>query len=93
MAIFVDILGWIGTVLFLVAYALVSVKKVEGDSLSYQGMNIQAGILLVINTLYWRAYPSLGLNAAWIGIALFTLGRKYQPKSSPFHPLSSVVKS
>jgi hypothetical protein len=37
-----------------------------------------AGILLVINTLYWRAYPSLGLNAAWIGIALFPLGRKYE---------------
>jgi hypothetical protein len=77
MAIFIDVLGWVGTVLYLIAYALVSVKKVEGDSLFYQGMNIVAGILLVINTLYWRAYPSLGLNVAWIGIALFTLGRKY----------------
>ena len=77
MAIIVDVLGWVGTVLYLVAYALVSVKKVEGDSFLYQGINIVAGILLVINTFYWRAYPSLGLNAAWIGIALFTLGRKY----------------
>ena len=77
MAIFVDVLGWVGTVLYLIAYALVSVKKVEGDSLFYQGMNILAGILLIINTFYWRAYPSLGLNVAWIGIALFTLGRKY----------------
>ena len=77
MAIFVDALGWVGTVLYLIAYALVSIKKVEGDSLFYQGMNILAGILLVINTFYWRAYPSLGLNVAWIGIALFTLGRKY----------------
>ncbi|MBN1453827.1 MAG: hypothetical protein JW963_22625 [Anaerolineales bacterium] len=77
MAIFVDVLGWVGTILYLVAYALVSVKKVEGDSFLYQGLNIVAGILLVINTFYWRAYPSLGLNAAWIGIALFTLGRKY----------------
>ena len=77
MAIIVDVLGWVGTVLYLFAYALVSVKKVEGDSFLYQGLNIVAGILLVINTFYWRAYPSLGLNAAWIGIALFTLGRKY----------------
>jgi hypothetical protein len=73
----VDLIGWIGTVLYLVAYFLVSIKKVEGDSISYQAMNIIAGILLVINTLYWRAYPSLGLNAAWIGIGLLTLGRKY----------------
>jgi hypothetical protein len=73
----IDLLGWIGTVLYLIAYFLVSIKKVEGDSLSYQAMNITAGVLLVINTFYWRAYPSLGLNAAWIGIGLITLGRKW----------------
>lgn len=72
----VDILGWTGTALYLVAYALVSLKKVAGDSTLYQGMNIVAGILLIVNTLYWKAYPSLGLNAAWIGIAFFTLWRK-----------------
>jgi len=76
MQILIDILGWIGTLLYLVAYALVSMKKVEGDSGLYQGMNIVAGTLLIVNTLYWRAYPSLGLNAAWIGIALLTLWRK-----------------
>ena len=73
----IDVLGWVGTTLYLIAYSLVSVKKVEGDSLPYQAMNIVAGILLVVNTLYWKAYPSLGLNAAWIGIGLFTLGRKW----------------
>jgi len=73
----IDVLGWVGTILYLIAYSLVSVKKVEGDSLPYQAMNIVAGILLVVNTLYWKAYPSLGLNAAWIGIGLFTLGRKW----------------
>lgn len=77
-AFWIDLLGWIGTVLYLVAYLLISIRKLEGDSLPYQAMNILAGILLVINTLYWRAYPSLGLNAAWIGIGLFTLGRKWR---------------
>lgn len=77
MQILIDTLGWIGTVLYLIAYGLVSLKKVEGDSVLYQGINILAGILLIVNTFYWRAYPSLGLNAAWIGIAVFTLGRKY----------------
>ncbi len=79
-AAFMDLLGWVGTILYLIAYYLVSIKKVEGDSLSYQSMNIVAGVLLVINTFYWRAYPSLGLNAAWIAIGLFTLGRKRMMK-------------
>jgi hypothetical protein len=72
----VNVLGWVGTVLYLVAYALISSRKVEGDSLLYQGMNIVAGFLLVANTFYWKAYPSLALNVVWIGIGLFTLGRK-----------------
>lgn len=80
--IFMDTLGWIGTILYLVAYLLISLKKLEGDSLAYQGMNITAGILLVINTFYWRAYPSLGLNAAWISIGLFILGRKWISKNA-----------
>jgi hypothetical protein len=74
--IIIDTLGWFGTVLFLAAYILVSLKKVEGDSLLYQGMNIVAGGLLVVNTFYWHAYPSFALNAVWIAIGLFTLGRK-----------------
>ena len=79
--ILIDILGWVGTILYLVAYALVSMKKVEGDSVVYQGMNIVAGALLVVNTLYLRAYPSAGLNVAWIGIGMFTLGRRWFTRS------------
>jgi len=76
----IDILGWTGTVLYLIAYGFVSAKKVEGDSLVYQGMNFVAGGLLIINTMYLKAYPSAGLNAAWVGIAIFTLGRKFYDK-------------
>ncbi len=75
--ILVDILGWTGSILYLVAYALISAKKTEGDSALYQGMNIFAGILLVIYTLYLGAYATTGLNAVWIAIGLFTLGRKW----------------
>ena len=80
MQILVDVLGWLGAALFLTAYALVSLKKVEGDSLLFQGINIVAGIFLVTNTVYWKAYPSAALNLAWIGVAIFTLGRKYAVK-------------
>jgi len=73
----INILGWIGTILYLIAYALVSMKKVEGDSVLYQGTNILAGLLLIINTLYLQAYPSAGLNVAWVGIGLFTLGQRW----------------
>jgi hypothetical protein len=73
----IDILGWTGSVLYLLAYALVSMKKTEGDSHLYQGINIFAGTLLVIYTLYLGAYATTGLNAVWVVIGLFTLGRKW----------------
>lgn len=75
--LFINILGWTGSVLYLLAYALVSLKKTEGDSLLYQGINIFAGTLLVIYTLYLGAYATTGLNAVWVVIGLFTLGRKW----------------
>ena len=73
----IDILGWTGSILYLLAYTLVSAKKTEGDSILYQGMNIFAGILLAIYTLYLGAYATTGLNAVWVAIGVFTLGRKW----------------
>jgi len=75
--ILIDILGWTGSVLYLLAYALVSLKKTDGDSILYQGINIVAGMSLVIYTLSLEAYATTGLNAVWVAIGLFTLGRKW----------------
>ena len=73
----IDILGWTGSILYLLAYALVSAKKTDGDSLLYQGLNIIGGILLVVYTLALGAYATTGLNTVWVVIGLFTLGRKW----------------
>ncbi len=72
-----NILGWTGSILYLLAYALVSAKKTQGDSLLYQGTNILAGTLLVIYTLALGTYATTGLNAVWVVIGLLTLGRKW----------------
>ncbi len=73
----INILGWTGSILYLAAYALISSKKVEGDSVLYQGMNIIAGVLLVIYTIYLGAFATTALNAVWAAIGVFTLGRKW----------------
>ena len=77
----INILGWTGSVLYLLAYALVSLKKVEGDSILYQGINVFAGLLLVLFTVYLGAYATTALNAVWVAIGLFTLGRKWLTRS------------
>jgi hypothetical protein len=72
-----NIFGWTGSILYLLAYALVSMKKTQGDSLLYQSMNIVAGTLLVVYSIALSAYATIGLNAVWVAIGLFTLGRKW----------------
>ena len=78
---FINTLGWTGSILYLLAYGLVSAKKTEGDSLLYQGINIFAGTLLVIYTLALGAYATTGLNAVWVVIGLLTLGRKWRTRN------------
>ena len=73
----IDILGWTGSILYLLAYALVSAKKTEGDSLLYQSINIFAGSLLFMYTVALGAYATMGLNAVWVAIGFLTLGRKW----------------
>lgn len=77
MQTLINILGWTGSILYLFAYALVSMKKTEGDSVLYQGMNIVAGTLLVIYSFSLGAFATTGLNAVWVAIGLFTLGHKW----------------
>lgn len=70
-----DILGWIGAALLLGAYALVSTKTLEGDSVAYQGLNLLGSAFLIVNSAYYGAFPSVGVNVVWIGIAIFAILR------------------
>lgn len=74
--IIVDIIGWIGAVLIVGAYALNIQGKLHSDSLPYILANLIGGICFIINTLYLKAYPSAAVNIIWVIIALFAIIRK-----------------
>jgi hypothetical protein len=72
-AIFMDVIGWTGAALVLIAYGLLSIRWMDGSSFSYQTLNIAGAVMLVVNSYYLGAYPSVGVNAVWAGIAALTL--------------------
>jgi hypothetical protein len=74
-SVLIDVIGWIGAVSILVAYVLVSTRKLEGTSTSYQLLNLAGGACLIVNTIYYKAYPSTFVNLVWAGIAIYTIGR------------------
>ena len=73
--LWIDLAGWVGVAALLAAYALVSTRRLEGDSPLYQALNALGSLLLIVNSGYYRALPSVGINVAWIGIALYALAR------------------
>lgn len=80
--LFIDILGWIGALALLAAYGLISTRRTEGDSPFYQILNLGGSGLLMVNSFYYGAYPSSGVNVVWVVIALYALGRKvFSPPS------------
>jgi hypothetical protein len=68
-----DAVGWVGAAALLVAYAMVSHRKLEGDSATYQLLNISGSILLAANTIFYGSYPSTFVNLIWAGIAVFSI--------------------
>lgn len=71
----VDALGWLGAAALLVAYFLVSSRRVHGGNLAYQGLNAAGSVLLGLNSLYYGAVPSAFVNAVWLGIAVYGAAR------------------
>lgn len=72
----IDVIGWIGSVMVVVAYGLNIWNKLASDSLPYFLLNIVGSGCLIANTIYHHAIPSAVVNIIWVGIAMVALFRK-----------------
>ena len=73
--IIIDAVGWLGAGLLLTAYALVSFKKLRPDTAVYQLLNAIGSCCLIVNTVFYHAFPSAFVNVIWIVIAGFAFYR------------------
>lgn len=67
-----DILGWIGMILVLLAYALLSTNKIKNDKF-YQILNFVAATLMAIGLFPTKAWFSFALQIIWTLIAAITI--------------------
>ncbi len=80
-AVWFDAIGWVGAAALLVAYAMISHKRLEGDSAAYQLLNISGSLLLAANTIFYGSYPSTFVNLIWAGIAVFSIAARRRVSS------------
>ena len=67
----VEIVGWGGASLILLAYLLLSAGRLTGQSLVYQGMNVVGAAGFIVNGWWHGALPSAVLNVIWMAIGAF----------------------
>lgn len=73
MELFINILGWIGSVEVLAAYGLNSYQKIKSDSILFYVLNLTGGLLLIVYSIYKEAFPNAFINIVWVIIAVVAL--------------------
>ncbi|MEP0214522.1 MAG: hypothetical protein ABJD66_14975 [Cellulophaga sp.] len=75
MKLTIDILGWSGSVLIILAYALTLIENVK--YLDYgKYLNLIGGLFIALNCYYYNANPPFVTNLLWSIIATLTIYKK-----------------
>ncbi|MBA3669604.1 MAG: hypothetical protein H0W71_06005 [Sphingomonas sp.] len=78
----VEIVGWGGATLILLAYLLLSAGRLTGQSRSYQVMNVVGAAGFIVNGWWHGALPSTVLNVIWAAIGMVALWKIRQKAGS-----------
>lgn len=73
MGLFAEIVGWIGAVLILAAYAMLTAGKLQAKSIPYQAMNVVGALGFIVNSGWNGAIPSAALNVVWAAIGVIAI--------------------
>lgn len=71
---FFDIIGWVGAILVLLAYMLLSTGKLK-NGLLYQLLNLAAGICMAIGLFPKNAWFSFAVQVVWALVAIFAIAK------------------
>jgi hypothetical protein len=77
----IDAIGWIAALMLLAAYLLLALRRVDGHSARFHGLNVLGSAGLAANSAVNRAFPSAVLNVIWMAIGVGALVRHRGPRS------------
>lgn len=70
---FLVLVGWAGAVMYILAYLLLTLGKLKGNSILYHLLNVMGALGLIANAFHFNDYPNMVTNLLWLGIGLFAL--------------------
>ena len=66
-----EVIGWLGALAFLLSYFFLISGKWSSTSFIYHLFNILGGVMLTVNTIYYRSFSAAFINLAWALIAAY----------------------
>lgn len=75
MKLLIEVIGWAGALMILLAYGLLSTGRMSARTIPYHMLNIVGALCFVVNSGYNGALPSAALNVIWLGIGTFAVAR------------------
>lgn len=67
------IIGWAGSIAYLLGYLLLTMKKLKPDSRTYHLLNVAGAVGLTTNAILLQDFPNIVVNVAWGVIAVVAI--------------------
>lgn len=91
--IFLTLAGWTGAISAVVAYGLVTMKRISPDSLTFQGLNIVGAGLLSVSASVHSAWPSAVVNVVWVAIGIYAVRALWNARRAAVAAETTVEES
>ncbi len=76
----INIIGYFGSALIIIAFTLNSLKLLKSFSVRYQILNLAGGALVLFNSWYYHAFPSVVISIFWVVISVVALTKIYRSR-------------
>ena len=73
-------IGWLGMILIILAYYLLSTERLKSNQKTYHLLNGLGGVFTVISAFYIGFWPSVVLNVFWTLVAVFAITKIIQKR-------------
>lgn len=80
MEFLIQVIGWIGTFLVVFAFHLVSTKRVSGNDMKYQLLNLSGALFVGTYVFHQEAWSAVALQVIWGCISIVTLVKIFAKK-------------
>lgn len=72
-----ELIGWLGAVLFIISYFLLSKGVWKQNEKKYHLANLAGAICLIVNAIKFKDTANILVNIVWAGIALFAIYKSW----------------